>query len=147
MTTIAADRQCMAADTALVMGETRASCCKIFRIKGALVGTAGGNGEGEVFLRWYKSGGEIPKLDKDADFCALVLNAEGLWHYEYDFMPTKLNNDFWAIGTGAPHALTAMNMGATPEEAVRQAVQFDVNSSLPVDVFQLKVKRADSKSR
>ena len=147
MTTIAANLTQMAADSSLVMGDTKARCCKIFRIKASLVGTAGGNGEGELFLAWLRDGGPAPKFERDADFTALVLNADGLFHYEYDCQPTLLKNDFWAIGTGAAHALTAMNMGACPEEAVAQAIVFDINSGPPIDVFTLKAPRDSRKGR
>ena len=147
MTTIAASLTQMAADSSLVMGDTKAQCCKIFRIKNSLAATAGDNEEGELFLAWLRNGGTPPKLDKELDFCALVLTAEGIFRYEYTCQPTLLKNEFWAIGTGAAHALTAMNMGAAPEEAVAQAIVFDINSGPPIDVFYLKVPRDSRKGR
>lgn len=147
MTTIACNLEQMAADSAVVMGDTRALCCKVSRIKDALVGYAGDSALGEKFLHWLRNGGDKPAMDKDAEFCALVLTKAGIHHYEYDCEATLLKNEFWAIGTGGLHALTAMNLGCSPEGAVEQAIAFDINSAGPVDVLTLKGQRAHAKAK
>jgi ATP-dependent protease HslVU (ClpYQ) peptidase subunit len=140
MTTIAANKRSMAADQKVTDGDRNFRNHKLRRIGSAVVG-AGGDGPSIArFFRWIEFGrqDEPPKLGKDDELEALVLTADGLFVYGRDCVPEEVLDDFYAIGTGAQAALSAMHMGATPKRAVEIACRVDNNTGGPVDVLGLK---------
>lgn len=140
MTTIAANREVMAADSKCTVDSVSFHTPKIFRKKGALIATAGDCGPGNRFLEWYGSRRKKkPDIGADEDFEALVLTAKGLIYYGKDFEPVPIASGVFAIGSGSVAALTAMKVyGATPEQAVEAACVIDEYTEGPVQVFNLK---------
>lgn len=154
MTTILADvrRRVMVAESNVAVGEcSRLVACKVFRLRGALVATSGDAASGEIFMRWYASGERqddakaVTRLmtrDEDFMFDALVLRADGLWHYDCPF-PTRVENKYYAIGSGAPAALAAietmrrLRKTVDPVLAVKIACEVDPNSRGPVRSYAL----------
>jgi ATP-dependent protease HslVU (ClpYQ) peptidase subunit len=140
MTTIAANKKCMAADRKVTDGDRVFKTHKIRRIGDAIVGGAGTSSAIAKFFRWMESGKQDspPKLDKDDELEALVLTPAGLFTYGNDFTPDEVLDPFYAIGSGAHAALAAMHMKATPKRAVEIACKVDNSTDGPVDVLMLR---------
>lgn len=127
MTTIATDGHSMAGDGLLTAGDERVGyTVKVHRTPdGRIFGAAGPSAECALFERWML-GGERPELSEK--FCALVLTPEGQCFYLCDKLePVKLIVP-QAIGSGGAYAIGAMLAGASPEEAVRIAMQRDTGT-------------------
>lgn len=128
MTTIACDLKSMAGDgratQAGMITDERAR--KVSKLRdGRIVGFAGTAAHGIAFRQWLIDGGKFPKI---ASFSALVLEPSGkLWFYDGNEIPLPCLEP-QAIGTGAPHALTAMDCGLSPADAVRMAIRRDSSS-------------------
>lgn len=139
MTTIAADRESMAADSKVVVDGVSFKSTKIFRKGKALIATAGNCGAGNKFIAWYGTKRKKPELKDDEELEALVLTRKGLVYYGNDLEPVTITDDRFAIGSGRDAALTAMRVyGATPEEAVEAACMIDEGTDGPVRVVRLE---------
>lgn len=140
MTTIAANRQCMAADRKVTNGDASFHAIKIRRVGRAIVGCAGHNTAIAKFIRWLEAGGkpeDIPKF-KDEDLEALVLTPAGLFTYDIGCEPDEIQDPAYAIGTGKQAALVAMRCyRASPKRAVECACAVDNDTEGPVDVLRL----------
>jgi ATP-dependent protease HslVU (ClpYQ) peptidase subunit len=78
------------------------------------------------------------EVDSDLDAEMLELRADGIYVYESGMStPTRLKNEYFAIGTGSSYAIAAMRLGCSPVEAVSIAAEFDVGTRPPIDVFNL----------
>lgn len=138
MTTIAANREVIAADSKCTVGSVAFQTPKIIRKGKALIATAGDCGPGNRFVEWYGTRRKKPKLEADEDFEALVLTAKGLVYYGEDFEPVPIADGLFAIGSGAVAALTAMKVyGASPLEAVEAACKIDQYTEGPVTAYRL----------
>jgi hypothetical protein len=140
MTTIAYRDGVIAADswatyTSEAAGSRRHTCRKLFRktlTQGrksfdVVVATAGESSPGNVFVEWYGSGKPIPDvfLHMGGDFTCLVLTPQGLFEYDVYCQPERIEEDFYAVGSGAKAALAAMHCGKSAVEAVRIACRID----------------------
>lgn len=150
MTTIAANRETMAADTRVSWSDpgndriNTTSSIKIERIGDSLVGTSGDFQAGVRFHDWYRAGskGRKPRLAKE--FRALRLSPDGLYIIDGDDTTwVKVDYKLAAIGSGAHYAMGAMEMGAPPEEAVRIAMKHDVYTGGSITVVHLKEPHED----
>ena len=114
---------------------------KIHVVRGALVGCAGRSIDCAQFIEWYAKGAnpkKRPELgDEDNALIALVLSHAGLFLYEEDCTPSRIDRDFHAIGTGALAALVAMDGGKAPKRAIELACKYDPNCGGPVQVLTL----------
>jgi len=145
MTTVAANREMMAADSHVDFGGIGYKSPKIFRIGTSLFGLAGDN-YGNVFIEWAESGFKVkqkpnwgPKDLEDVEFLALELSPTGIWIWDKYLIRIKIKDDNYAIGSGSGAALVFMRkMGLTPEQAVKECCEFDDYTKPPVDVFYLK---------
>jgi len=94
----------------------------------------GGAGEWDALLKFYAlleaPGGAV---DEDCEVEVLELREDGIWVYESTFIPARIKNDFYAIGTGAHYAIAAMHLGLTPREAVGIAAMYDPCTGGPID--------------
>jgi hypothetical protein len=130
VTTIAANRKTMAADTRVIGAGPMYHTNKIFHIGDALVGVAGAVGHTTKFLAWFRK--ECPQdevamnfSEDDPGFAALVLRPSGLFYYADCCEPDRLHEKHFAIGTGGGYAVVAMDNGKTPAQAVRCAMKYD----------------------
>lgn len=147
MTTIVYRDGCMAADSCITTsdessGDYKGKCLKLIRVEGngidaCIIGLQGESSPGMAFLHWYRGG----KLDDDlkahirssgADFTALVLNRAGLFVWDSWLVPERVEDDFYAIGSGAKAALGALHMGADAVKAVEVACLIDPYTEGPV---------------
>ena len=143
MTTIAYRNGVLAADSCATTGEAdgayQTHCRKLFRKKDAIIATSGESSSGMVFVDWY--GGKVPPdkmLAGGADFICLVLTRSGLFEYDKWCRGEKILQPFYAIGTGAKAALSAMHAGSSAQRAVEIACMLDPYSKPPVVTMRLK---------
>ena len=140
MTTIAANLECMAADTRVSDETTGLSypATKIFRVGQSLFGTAGHGSMSLVMIEWLKTGRNRQSLYKQwADYereqiWLLELNPKGLFLWDGWGVPEQVHRKHFAIGSGAKPALALMDKGDTPEAAVSGAAHYDFYTAPPV---------------
>ena len=112
---------------------------KIAKRRGALASVCGLAPKALKFLDWFRSGmpGECPDLGTAEDNAwGFVYAPDGrvLW-----FKPGGLEHfrtPFHATGSGAEYAMGAMAMGASPEQAVAVAMQFDTATGGEITVLR-----------
>ena len=143
MTTIAIRDGVMAATTAVWTSIYRGDSPKIMRTKdGALIATCGDSDMAGPFLAWFEAGADserIPRIPEKSDFAAIVLLPdESVICFTERFLPMHVSGSFHAMGSGDQLALGAMAHGATAEEAVFVACEFDPWSRAPVQVEFLR---------
>lgn len=139
MTTIAANLQCMAADSRCSAGSASFKTKKVERRGDALIGACGKASDCAKFFAWFGTGNSAPELT-DGEFDALVLTPAGLFFYQSDCSAMPLKDKYYAIGSGWQGAMVALDKGDDPKKAVEAAIKRDIFSGGPVDVFYLKGK-------
>jgi hypothetical protein len=141
VTTIAANRKCMAADSNCKCGDAFfQGSPKIIRVGKTLIGAAGDVSAIDKFLGWYKRGrkGRKPEFRKKEDLYVLLLSPKGLFMCNEDLAFEEIHSPYYAIGTGNLCALVAMDLGATPHGAIEAACRRDPdNTKGPVLVMNL----------
>jgi ATP-dependent protease HslVU (ClpYQ) peptidase subunit len=138
MTTIAYRDGIIAADSQVTheaagdksgAGSHKHTCQKLYTKKAfgyhAVIATAGESAPGMLFVDWYGKKGKPPEVLHDTDFTCLVLDEDGLWEFNSFCRAEKIEEPFYAIGSGAKAALGAMHMGASAIEAVEIAKKID----------------------
>jgi ATP-dependent protease HslVU (ClpYQ) peptidase subunit len=143
MTTIAASRLHgeMAADTQVNFGSSTFPSKKIYSFGGRLAGAAGTSIDCSLFMQWVAGGLDPearPEMEDGDEFQALVLSHDGLFFFEADCCPVRIERDFHAIGTGGDAALAAFFCGKTPRRAVEIAAKIDSGTGGPVTVLKLE---------
>lgn len=69
---------------------------------------------------------------------ALELSADGrLTYWGTEMVGIPIEDDFYAIGSGAAFALGAMSMRASPKHAIEVASRFDCNTGSDVQTLTL----------
>lgn len=148
MTTIVVDRDMgyMAADLMVTAndGDVAMRCdTKIeeVRIGGDLylVGSAGLEGPGEVFLEWFRDGewDEPPDpivIDEEEDFSVLMLGPKGIHVVDRFFRMTPIHNRWYAIGSGGVYAWAVLEAGCGIDKAMETAIKMDPNSGFGYQV-------------
>src|SRR5690242_16720831 len=146
MTTIAVNHECMAADTRVSDEGTGFSypATKIFRIGHSLFGTAGHGSMSLVMIEWLKTTqrnrDRLYKQWADYEreqFWLVELNPSGIFLWDGWGVPEKVLRKTFAIGSGAKSAMTLLDRGETPEEAVKGASDHDIYTHAPVQVEYL----------
>ena len=154
MTTVAYKDGCIAADRQAQSGWMRfGEMTKIRRTRhGFLVGGAGHMARVQEFLDWAEEGlqpghsTDAPTAD-DPDACAegIIVHPDGrILIYDNSPRLVCVAAPFVAIGTGEKYAMAAMEMGASPAEAVALASRFDIYTGSVVD--QVGFERTQSKT-
>lgn len=154
---LAADSRCSDA-----YGMHLTSCQKIYRLaNGALLGTSGDSDERDIRDLLCKSSPR--KLPSRAQLAEMKCRFEGLlvfpkgqvyvvnvWHREHENegewagAVDVIRDDIVAVGCGYQFAYGAMEVGATPIEAVRAACRRDTACALPVQWEKLDAKAVAS---
>lgn len=138
MTTIAFRDGVIASDSRATWDDWSLSrCVKLYRIKSridpvkgdVIVGTAGVSSAALLFVDWLEQGGE-PRLhdrgvDDTTEFECLVVHRTGVWTADRLCRLERLDEEFWACGSGRQAALAAMHCGKSALEAVRIAARID----------------------
>lgn len=139
---VSAKHSIIAADSRCSDDNSMVGVSKIRKIKGALIGCAGG--WSEILYFWDKLSGKRVKegvLTDQSDFCGIELSADGIHLYDPSGRRFRIKDEFYAIGSGGAYALGAMAMGARPEEAVAIASRFDPSTGGEIETMQLKAVR------
>ncbi len=142
MTTVVFDGLTMASDSRAVDTDVGISRCKkIFRKrigkKDHLIGIAGDLFAAMVFFDWYGSGKPVPTEltasdHTEEEFGALIWDGRKLYTANKFCRLVEVDEKYYAIGSGAAHAITAMDCGKTAKQAVQMAIRRDANSGGPV---------------
>lgn len=150
MTTIAIHKGIMASDSQITTeseagGSRKFNCIKMYPVttkRGgrAIIAVSGETFAGLVFLDWYVSGkkkGSDRLLLGEADFSAIVMRADGLYEYDKWCRGEKIEEKYYAIGSGAKAALGAMRAGCNATLAIEIACEIDTYSRPPVITMTL----------
>lgn len=125
MTTIATDGKRMAADTWQTGNYIdQFALQKMEVIEGTLVGVSGSPLHALLFFEWLREGNSNDEPILGKAFRALRVSSLGVWFWDKQLTPVEVGAPA-AIGSGARFAMGAMLAGATPEEAVRVAMELD----------------------
>jgi 20S proteasome alpha/beta subunit len=140
MTTIAWDGSTLAGDRRGNAGGMAYEVCKLRRTAdGRLLGFSGEIGVGTLMLDWLDRGGPRPAA-QDSDRWATLLEIEpdgSCWCHGRDGR-WRIEQGFFAIGSGRDFALAAMAMGADAAKAVEVAARFDTGTGNGVDALRLQ---------
>lgn len=133
MTTIAYKEGILAADSQVTYeGTSDSTMTKIARnALGDLCGASGSACYMYAFLRWFEGGekGEAPTPTENDG--GIVVRTDGTIEcYEHPGpCPFTVTAKAYAVGSGRKLALGAMAFGASAEEAIKVAAQFDIYTS------------------
>lgn len=110
---------------------------KVFRkkIKGReyLFGVAGYWEASLMFIDWFASRENslqerLSKLHGDDSFDVIIWDGKKLMCADAFMRLTECTEDYYAIGSGAAHAITAMDCGKSARQAVQMAMKRDINT-------------------
>lgn len=93
----------------------------------------------DEFVKWLEDrstpGPQIDPAGSDEVCCGLLFHPDGVCtRFEGNYPPFDVKHDFYAIGTGDHIAMGALQMGATPQQAVEAAILYDTYTNGPVQV-------------
>ena len=152
MTTIVADATMMymAADFMVTSndGEFAIQCAtKIFEVgiggDEYLVGLAGHEGPGLIFLDWFENGDwdeppdPIYDIDDGSDFSVLVLGPEGIQVVDKWMRLDKIHNRWYGVGSGSPVAWGILEAGCGIKKAMDTACRLDPSSGFGHEIKYL----------
>jgi hypothetical protein len=117
------------------------SVCKLIRLKsGAYISGAGNWDDVVEVARWLDAKAveaNKPTLTQGST-SVIYLDSTGLYWMTDPFLrKVKVEEPYYAIGSGAHFALGALAMGATAHEAVEIAMQFDSQSGHGIDSIKV----------
>lgn len=136
MTTIAAslDFQMIAADSRCSTDTWMFNVSKLRSGPGTAFGAAG---TWEQILKFYAALEQNGELGLECDVEVLELRKDGLWIYNGSLVCFPIKERFWAIGTGAPYAISAMYLGKSPAEAIEIAKLFDPGTGGEIETMRI----------
>lgn len=140
MTTIAWDGRTLAGDRQGNSGGLGYSVTKVRRTAdNRLIAFCGDIGVGVLMLDWLEHGGDRPHAQQtDRWVTALEITPDGsCWCHGRDAR-WKIEQPFFAVGSGRDFALAAMALGKSAPEAVELAARFDTGTGKGLDVFELR---------
>lgn len=133
MTTIVATRKAIYADT-LCSYTVPFKMGKIARIGKSIFAGAGDPDELTQFFDWRR-GKKKPVIEDAID--VLEVAPGGIYVYGKKLVRLKINEEIYAVGSGAQYAMGAIAMGATPEQSIEVASRYDSSTRLPIDLMNL----------
>lgn len=86
----------------------------------------------ELLINHYLSGEPVPEISKTANISAIVFDGLKIYHCWIESTKGEVVRESlpldkpFAIGCGAPHAFTALDMGASALAAVKMTVKRDI---------------------
>lgn len=153
MTTVAVCRRTnrMFADTRVVDSCLTFKSSKIVPTKEGLLGSAGSAKSCEILGDWLKSRGkewgEFPTFSDEEAVEGLELTEAGILFYQSSVFPMRVEQDYYAIGSGAPMVMAVLRyqemhgLEYNMLDAMKVACEVDTGSGLPIDVVELKIKK------
>ena len=138
MTTIVADARTriMVSDSRWSDGAQAGAARKVYRIRGDLVGFAGGLGQLRELRAWFQ-GGRVGKPPA-GDATALILRGGKIFHWSNTDGECEERSPYFAIGTGADAARGALMAGADAVTAVRVAKEIDPGTGGRIRIYKGK---------
>lgn len=146
MTTIAATKTKMAADTQVTLDGITFNSQKIFKFKSKLfkktvIAGAAGCGVGcDKFLAWVKGEMDIDEEDMK-EVVGLVITGDKILYYDFSMHPMEVSDDHFAIGVGSQAALAIMDTGGNPKEAVEAAMIRNPDTGGDIDYLTIRKPR------
>lgn len=138
MTTVVFRDGVMAADSR--GNDTQVGACRLqkifrkkFKGKEHLIGVCGFYEAALLFIDWYGTNNQaifdrLGKLSSDDDFGVMIWTGRKLLYADRLMRINHCLEDYWAIGSGAGHAITALDCGKTAAQAVQMAIKRDIHS-------------------
>ena len=128
----------MAADKRITGGPMFRST-KLFRVNGSILGIAGNAEQARRFVEWRRTPEAKPTFVETCSIEVLELSADGsLTWWGSEMVGVPIEDDFYAIGSGASLALGALSMGATPKQAIGVAARWDSGTGSEIQTMALK---------
>ena len=140
MTVVAWDGKSMAADRQGEFFCTKTQRTKIRRIGANIAGCAGEARASEAVCKWLESGGDLdafPKIAESDKANVLLAGPDGLFLYENSPHAMRLENHFFAIGSGGDAAMAAMHLGCDAQRAIEVACEVATGCGGGMDVLVL----------
>ncbi len=143
MSIIVWDGKTLAADKRATQNGLAFTVTKIHKINGNLVGVTGDYPSATMVLDWYKNGADAtkwPKCQEDKDrwaSLAVITPARKIFKYEQEPISFEIEENYFAFGCGRDFAISALEMGADAEAAVRVTCKYDVYCGNGVDILRL----------
>lgn len=138
MTTIVCNKQGMAADKRISGGPIFRST-KLFKVNGSILGIAGNTEQALRFVEWRRTPETKPAFVDSCSIEALELCADGtLKYWGAEMVGIPIEEDYYAIGSGAQLALGAMSMGASLKKAIGIAARWDTGTGSEIQTMALK---------
>jgi ATP-dependent protease HslVU (ClpYQ) peptidase subunit len=149
MTTIAARDGWMASDSRISDGNVGVTKgAKLFRVPVGkrssehLVGVCGDLYAAMVFVDWYKTREKalhdiLVDMHEDS-FEVIIWDGKKLSTANRYCRLVEIGEPYYAIGSGGPHAITAMDCGKNAATAVQMAIKRDSNSGGRIVTMRLK---------
>lgn len=142
MTIVAYRNGILAADSAIYAGSVYAGIMlKLARSPyGTIAGAAGRTGICVRFRKWIEGGlsGDFDPKSDESDFGAILAEPDApVMRMQNDGVMVQIDGPFHAEGTGEGLALGAMAAGASAEEAVRIAIEYDAYCGGPISILRL----------
>lgn len=131
VTCVAWDSVWLAGDSLITQAGIRDSnALKVHKLRdGTLLGFAGTYEDGLVLLDWVKRGEPEEGRPKRLGVDAIKVTPDGVAHAcESKLKWWPIRASYYAIGSGAPYAKTAMYLGKTAHQAVQIASEFDTTT-------------------
>uniref|UniRef100_A0A6H1ZGZ9 Proteasome endopeptidase complex n=1 Tax=viral metagenome TaxID=1070528 RepID=A0A6H1ZGZ9_9ZZZZ len=86
----------------------------------------------------------IPKGDDDVSSGTFIIVFNGNAYSISDLFVAKIN-DLYAIGSGEPYALGAMEFGATVQEAIEITCKYSTDCSVPIQYMEIERRQHGKK--
>lgn len=144
MTCIVWDGQTLAADKLACFGDLKRTVTKIVKRNGCLLAYAGIASIGEHLADWWASGRKIDKWpnefqkDENMQTTLWVIYPDKTVHcYECTPFPIKVEDPWFAAGSGRDFAVGAMAMGADAKRAVEIAATHCISVGGGIDTLTL----------
>lgn len=117
--------------------KVRDNCVKVFRLPdGSLFGAAHSSEDIQRLTDALLEGKPPPKLE---DVAGLRIDTRRrMWLYEGNIWQPLTGMEFYAVGSGAIHALAAMKAGASARQAVEIACDSDLWSGGKITALKLR---------
>lgn len=118
---------------------------KKIKNKEVIFGVAGYWEAALMFIDWYASRDasimeRLMKLRGDDDFDVIIWDGKKLINADALMYPVELTEAYYAIGSGAAHAITAMDCGKSAVQAVQMAMKRDTNTGGRIVHMSLSTK-------
>jgi hypothetical protein len=116
----------------------RSKSTKVFKTDKFLFGSVGDSAAGTRVMQWFTKGGAKPVIGDETPFRAIYVRKEkdgsvSPFFLENSLVLDPIEDEFYAIGSGAHFALMAMHLGRSAESAVMLTIDLCTSCGFGVD--------------